>query len=159
MGLNGDCFAVLKEILQAAVLCWTHCFLTPILFRQRVRQCVCGGVWAAHRARLPLELFLFGGGVQPSRPVTVGHHLPREEYKSSHLQHHHHSHWSAATKYTLLTQLFSYVLFEFFFSVNVFFSKEEEKALWCLEDNVPYVLFVTEGLLNCPLLLQTLESG
>nr|XP_033475528.1 protein shortage in chiasmata 1 ortholog [Epinephelus lanceolatus] len=36
---------------------------------------------------------------------------------------------------------------------------EEEKALWCLEDNVPYVLFVTEGLLNCPLLLQTLESG
>ncbi|XP_028269790.1 protein shortage in chiasmata 1 ortholog [Parambassis ranga] len=33
------------------------------------------------------------------------------------------------------------------------------KPLWCLEDNVPYVLFVTEGLLNCPLLLQTLESG
>ncbi|XP_056233081.1 protein shortage in chiasmata 1 ortholog isoform X2 [Seriola aureovittata] len=36
---------------------------------------------------------------------------------------------------------------------------EEEKASWCLEDNVPHVLFVTEGLLNCPLLLQTLESG
>ncbi|XP_026200054.1 protein shortage in chiasmata 1 ortholog isoform X3 [Anabas testudineus] len=35
----------------------------------------------------------------------------------------------------------------------------EEKSSWCLEDNVPYVLFVTEGLLNCPLLLQTLESG
>ncbi|XP_026176904.1 protein shortage in chiasmata 1 ortholog [Mastacembelus armatus] len=35
----------------------------------------------------------------------------------------------------------------------------EEKALWCLEDNVPYVLFATEGLLNSPLLLQTLESG
>ncbi|XP_070759887.1 protein shortage in chiasmata 1 ortholog [Enoplosus armatus] len=36
---------------------------------------------------------------------------------------------------------------------------EEEKASWFLEDNVPYVLFVTEGLLNCPLLLQILESG
>ncbi|XP_032371378.1 protein shortage in chiasmata 1 ortholog isoform X1 [Etheostoma spectabile] len=36
---------------------------------------------------------------------------------------------------------------------------EKEKASWCLEDNVPYVLSVTEGLLNCPLLLQTLESG
>ncbi|XP_074525765.1 protein shortage in chiasmata 1 ortholog [Halichoeres trimaculatus] len=29
---------------------------------------------------------------------------------------------------------------------------------WSLEENVPYVLFVTDGLLNCPLLLQTLES-
>ncbi|XP_070689528.1 protein shortage in chiasmata 1 ortholog [Pempheris klunzingeri] len=38
-------------------------------------------------------------------------------------------------------------------------TSETEKASWCLEDNVPYVLFVTEGLLNCPLLLQTLESG
>ncbi|XP_034025485.1 protein shortage in chiasmata 1 ortholog-like [Thalassophryne amazonica] len=28
----------------------------------------------------------------------------------------------------------------------------------CLGDNVPYILCVTEGLLNCPLLLQTLES-
>ncbi|XP_068994580.1 protein shortage in chiasmata 1 ortholog [Embiotoca jacksoni] len=36
---------------------------------------------------------------------------------------------------------------------------EKETASWCLEDNVSYVLFVTEGLLNCPLLLQTLESG
>ncbi|XP_078105996.1 protein shortage in chiasmata 1 ortholog [Sander vitreus] len=36
---------------------------------------------------------------------------------------------------------------------------EKGKASWCLEDNVPYVLSVTEGLLNCPLLLQTLESG
>ncbi|XP_044051343.1 protein shortage in chiasmata 1 ortholog [Siniperca chuatsi] len=36
---------------------------------------------------------------------------------------------------------------------------EKEKASWFLEDNVPYVLFVTEGLVNCPLLLQTLESG
>uniref|UniRef100_UPI0037E8A9FC protein shortage in chiasmata 1 ortholog n=1 Tax=Semicossyphus pulcher TaxID=241346 RepID=UPI0037E8A9FC len=36
---------------------------------------------------------------------------------------------------------------------------ETEETSWCLEDNVPYVLFVTEGLLNCPLLLQTLESG
>ncbi|AWP07461.1 Hypothetical protein SMAX5B_010343 [Scophthalmus maximus] len=35
---------------------------------------------------------------------------------------------------------------------------EEEKASWCLEDNVPYVLFVTDKLLNRPLLLQTLES-
>ena len=39
-----------------------------------------------------------------------------------------------------------------------FLLKEKEKVSWCLEDNVPYVLFVTEGLLNCPLLLQTLES-
>ncbi|KAM7391226.1 hypothetical protein PAMP_021930 [Pampus punctatissimus] len=37
-------------------------------------------------------------------------------------------------------------------------SEEKEKASWCLEDNVPYVLFVTDGLLNCPQLLQTLES-
>ncbi|XP_070820016.1 protein shortage in chiasmata 1 ortholog [Chaetodon trifascialis] len=36
---------------------------------------------------------------------------------------------------------------------------KKERASWCLEDNVPYVLFVTEGLLSCPLLLQTLESG
>ncbi|KAI3372610.1 hypothetical protein L3Q82_023088, partial [Scortum barcoo] len=36
---------------------------------------------------------------------------------------------------------------------------EDKKVLWCLEDSVPYVLFVTEGLLNRPLLLQTLESG
>uniref|UniRef100_UPI003AB0A4C6 protein shortage in chiasmata 1 ortholog n=1 Tax=Centroberyx gerrardi TaxID=166262 RepID=UPI003AB0A4C6 len=35
---------------------------------------------------------------------------------------------------------------------------ESDTASWCLEDNVPYVLFVTEGLLNCPLLLQILES-
>ncbi|XP_042344529.1 protein shortage in chiasmata 1 ortholog [Plectropomus leopardus] len=34
----------------------------------------------------------------------------------------------------------------------------KENTSWCLEDNVPYVLLVTEGLLNCPLLLQTLES-
>ncbi|XP_072242952.1 protein shortage in chiasmata 1 ortholog [Leuresthes tenuis] len=36
---------------------------------------------------------------------------------------------------------------------------DTEKASWCLEDNVPHVLFVTEGLVNCPQLLQTLESG
>nr|XP_020444213.1 uncharacterized protein C9orf84 homolog isoform X2 [Monopterus albus] len=36
---------------------------------------------------------------------------------------------------------------------------DEENASWCLENNVPYVLFATEGLVNCPLLLQTLESG
>ncbi|KAM9744598.1 uncharacterized protein shoc1 [Menidia menidia] len=36
---------------------------------------------------------------------------------------------------------------------------DSECAPWCLEDHVPYVLFVTEGLLNCPQLLQTLESG
>ncbi|XP_029999100.1 protein shortage in chiasmata 1 ortholog [Sphaeramia orbicularis] len=35
---------------------------------------------------------------------------------------------------------------------------EMEKTSWSLKDNVPYVLFVTEGLFNCPLLLQTLES-
>ncbi|XP_068460526.1 protein shortage in chiasmata 1 ortholog isoform X2 [Clinocottus analis] len=33
-----------------------------------------------------------------------------------------------------------------------------DTTMWCLKDEVPYVLFVTEGLLNCPLLLQTLES-
>uniref|UniRef100_A0AAQ5WVV6 Protein shortage in chiasmata 1 ortholog n=1 Tax=Amphiprion ocellaris TaxID=80972 RepID=A0AAQ5WVV6_AMPOC len=36
---------------------------------------------------------------------------------------------------------------------------DNEKAPQCLEDNVPYVLFVTEGFMNCPVLLQTLESG
>ncbi|XP_038560284.1 protein shortage in chiasmata 1 ortholog isoform X2 [Micropterus salmoides] len=36
---------------------------------------------------------------------------------------------------------------------------ETEETSWLLEENVPCVLFVTEGLLNCPLLLQTLESG
>ncbi|XP_068577022.1 protein shortage in chiasmata 1 ortholog [Cebidichthys violaceus] len=35
----------------------------------------------------------------------------------------------------------------------------DTEAVWFLENDVPYVLFVTEGLLNCPLLLQTLESG
>ncbi|XP_053181467.1 protein shortage in chiasmata 1 ortholog [Scomber japonicus] len=41
---------------------------------------------------------------------------------------------------------------------NTILHDEKKKASWCLEDNVPYVLFVTEGLLNCPVLLQTLES-
>ncbi|XP_062418176.1 protein shortage in chiasmata 1 ortholog [Pungitius pungitius] len=36
---------------------------------------------------------------------------------------------------------------------------DEPKAWRLLEDDVPYVLLVTEGLLDCPLLLQTLESG
>ncbi|KAK2837948.1 hypothetical protein Q5P01_015160 [Channa striata] len=36
---------------------------------------------------------------------------------------------------------------------------ETEETPWCLEDSVPYVLIVTEGLLNDPLLLQKLESG
>ncbi|XP_027133830.1 protein shortage in chiasmata 1 ortholog isoform X2 [Larimichthys crocea] len=36
---------------------------------------------------------------------------------------------------------------------------ERETVSWCLEDNVPYVLFVTEGLLKYPRLVQTLESG
>ncbi|KAK5870833.1 hypothetical protein PBY51_003746 [Eleginops maclovinus] len=46
-------------------------------------------------------------------------------------------------------------------SFNTIISDTEDnrKDWWCLEDNVPNVLFVTEGLLNCPLLLQTLESG
>uniref|UniRef100_A0A8C3AIQ0 Uncharacterized protein n=1 Tax=Cyclopterus lumpus TaxID=8103 RepID=A0A8C3AIQ0_CYCLU len=39
-----------------------------------------------------------------------------------------------------------------------FFQKDKQEASWSLEDEVPYVLIVTEGLLNCPLLLQTLES-
>ncbi|XP_061751284.1 protein shortage in chiasmata 1 ortholog isoform X2 [Nerophis ophidion] len=33
-----------------------------------------------------------------------------------------------------------------------------ESAPWCLEDTVAYVLLATETLLNCPLLLQALES-
>ncbi|CAK6959730.1 protein shortage in chiasmata 1 ortholog [Scomber scombrus] len=41
---------------------------------------------------------------------------------------------------------------------NTILHDEKKKASWCLEDNVPYVLVVTEGLLNCPVLLQTLES-
>ncbi|KAM4579444.1 protein shortage in chiasmata 1 ortholog [Fundulus diaphanus] len=36
---------------------------------------------------------------------------------------------------------------------------DSEKVCWRLEENVPFVLLVTEGLLNSPLLLQTLESG
>uniref|UniRef100_A0A3Q2Q856 Shortage in chiasmata 1 n=1 Tax=Fundulus heteroclitus TaxID=8078 RepID=A0A3Q2Q856_FUNHE len=36
---------------------------------------------------------------------------------------------------------------------------DSEKVSWRLEENVPFVLLVTEGLLNSPLLLQTLESG
>ncbi|KAM3611244.1 uncharacterized protein V6R79_015456 [Siganus canaliculatus] len=44
------------------------------------------------------------------------------------------------------------------FSTVIPDTEENGKSLWCLEDNVPYVLFVTEGLLRCPLLLQTLES-
>ncbi|XP_060927905.1 protein shortage in chiasmata 1 ortholog [Limanda limanda] len=35
---------------------------------------------------------------------------------------------------------------------------EKGKDPWCLEDNVPYVVLVTEEFLNRPLLLQTLES-
>ncbi|XP_056134719.1 protein shortage in chiasmata 1 ortholog [Lampris incognitus] len=37
-------------------------------------------------------------------------------------------------------------------------SEENDTAYWSLEDNIPYVLFVTQGLLNLPLLLQILES-
>ncbi|KAM8866227.1 protein shortage in chiasmata 1 ortholog [Synchiropus picturatus] len=33
-----------------------------------------------------------------------------------------------------------------------------ETSFWCLEEEVPYVLIVTDGLVNCPLLLQSLES-
>ncbi|XP_037535958.1 protein shortage in chiasmata 1 ortholog [Nematolebias whitei] len=36
---------------------------------------------------------------------------------------------------------------------------DAEKSLWCLEDNVPFTVLVTEGLLNCPMLLLTLESS
>ncbi|KAK2901796.1 hypothetical protein Q8A73_011542 [Channa argus] len=36
---------------------------------------------------------------------------------------------------------------------------DTEKTSWCLEDSVPYVLIVTEGLLNNQPLLQMLESG
>ncbi|XP_032434928.1 protein shortage in chiasmata 1 ortholog [Xiphophorus hellerii] len=36
---------------------------------------------------------------------------------------------------------------------------DAEKICWRLEENVPFVLLVTEGLLNYPLLLQTLESS
>ncbi|XP_047236177.1 protein shortage in chiasmata 1 ortholog isoform X3 [Girardinichthys multiradiatus] len=34
-----------------------------------------------------------------------------------------------------------------------------DKISWRLEEKIPFVLLVTEGLLNSPLLLQTLESG
>ncbi|KAM8885199.1 uncharacterized protein shoc1 isoform 2-T2 [Spinachia spinachia] len=37
--------------------------------------------------------------------------------------------------------------------------QDQPEAWRFLEDDVPYVLLVTEGLLDCPLLLQTLESG
>ncbi|XP_071339672.1 protein shortage in chiasmata 1 ortholog isoform X2 [Trachinotus anak] len=57
--------------------------------------------------------------------------------------------WSAVCRERSITHL----------TFNTSISDTEEKTSWCLEDNVPYVLFVTEGLLNCPLLLQTLESG
>lgn len=40
----------------------------------------------------------------------------------------------------------------------VFSLKEMEEDGWRLEDKVPYVLFVTEGLLHSSLLLQTLET-
>lgn len=54
----------------------------------------------------------------------------------------------------------TYSYYCWYFRLNAFkyacFPKEN--ILWCLEDNVPYVLFVTEGLINYPLLLQTLES-
>uniref|UniRef100_A0A1A8MBW4 A kinase (PRKA) anchor protein (Gravin) 12b n=2 Tax=Nothobranchius pienaari TaxID=704102 RepID=A0A1A8MBW4_9TELE len=36
--------------------------------------------------------------------------------------------------------------------------EDVDNTSWCLEDNLPFVLIVTEGLLNHPLLLQTLES-
>nr|XP_046241409.1 protein shortage in chiasmata 1 ortholog isoform X3 [Scatophagus argus] len=45
------------------------------------------------------------------------------------------------------------------FTFNTIISEEKEKASWCLEDSVPYVLFATDRLLSCPMLLQTLESG
>ncbi|XP_041643349.1 protein shortage in chiasmata 1 ortholog [Cheilinus undulatus] len=45
------------------------------------------------------------------------------------------------------------------FNTIISHTEDTEAALWRLEDNLSYVLFVTERLLNCPLLLQTLESG
>ncbi|XP_015230861.1 PREDICTED: uncharacterized protein C9orf84-like [Cyprinodon variegatus] len=36
---------------------------------------------------------------------------------------------------------------------------DSDKVFWSLEEKVPFVLLVTEGLLRSPLLLQTLESG
>ncbi|KAM9811033.1 protein shortage in chiasmata 1 ortholog [Neosynchiropus ocellatus] len=34
-----------------------------------------------------------------------------------------------------------------------------ETSFWCLEEEVPYVLIVTDSLVNCPPLLQSMESG
>ncbi|KAM6930973.1 LOW QUALITY PROTEIN: protein shortage in chiasmata 1 ortholog [Xenentodon cancila] len=46
------------------------------------------------------------------------------------------------------------------FTFNTIISDADtEQTLWCLEDSVPFIVFVTEGLLNRPLLLQTLESS
>ncbi|XP_061586256.1 protein shortage in chiasmata 1 ortholog [Cololabis saira] len=42
---------------------------------------------------------------------------------------------------------------------NTTVTPDTDQTLWCLEDNVPFILFVTDGLLNRPLLLQTLESS
>lgn len=105
-------------------------FLPPSCSHQHAGQCVCGGVWAACRPRLPLELFLSGGGVRPSRPVTMGHNLQGEEHQSPHLQHSHLQHWSPTTKYILFTLLYSDVECDLFLTKCVFFfPKREGKGL------------------------------
>ncbi|XP_029960144.1 protein shortage in chiasmata 1 ortholog [Salarias fasciatus] len=43
------------------------------------------------------------------------------------------------------------------FNTNVS-NTEDQDTSWRLQDNVPYVLLVTEQLLNCPMLLHSLES-
>lgn len=85
----------------------------------------------------------------------MGCHLQGEEHQSPLLQHSHVQRWSGHHIPVLMWSMTP------FSPLNVLFLTPEEKetAPWCLEDSVPYVLFVTEGLLNCSLLLQTLESG
>ncbi|XP_055367768.1 protein shortage in chiasmata 1 ortholog isoform X2 [Betta splendens] len=60
-----------------------------------------------------------------------------------------HSPWSIVCRERSISHL----------SFSTVLQDPEVKPSWRLEDNVPYVLVVTDGLLNRPLLLQTLESG
>lgn len=119
--------------------------------RQRLRLWLCAGVWAAHRPGLPLDQLLPGGGVWPSGSVSVVRGVRPEEHPAPDLRHRHPGLRSAASAWKRFwdrVPLWTCVL-----------SPEGTGEVpWCLEDSVPYVVFVTEELLNFPLLLQTLES-
>lgn len=127
--------------------------------RQRVRQCVRGGVRAARRARLPLEQLLRGGGVRPPGSVAVGRGLQREEHRSPRLPHRHRRAGSASRHARIIRACCAVTRDLRVLNLVRLFPKDKPKAWRLLEDDVPYVLLVTEGLLDCPLLLQTLESG